>query len=352
MAKAARRLTITPIHPYVGARVKGVDLAQPLDEAMFQAIFEAFQEYSVLVFHDQWLTDEQQMAFSKRFGPLETTIKATGRENRLHPNLVDLSNLDPEQESKLLDWTDRRMVYQSGNQLWHSDSSFKPVPAMASLLSAREVPPVGGETEFASMRHAHATLPEETKRRLEGKVVVHSILYSRSTIAKGLFNAEHEKELLPVRQALRRTNPVNGRKSIYVGSHAWYVEGMPYGESRRLLDELLAHATRPECVYEHQWRQWDLVMWDNRCVLHRGRPWDASRHRRVMRRTTVAGEGPTADPPFARRAPVWDGIIPEGVGQEGEQVRPKPAGGGRPRGGPPRVERRGERASPHRRSAR
>lgn len=128
MAKAARRLTITPIHPYVGARVKGVDLAQPLDEAMFQAICEAFQEYSVLVFHDQWLTDEQQMAFSKRFGPLETTIKATGRENRLHPNLVDLSNLDPEHGSNLLDWTDRRMVYQSGNQLWHSDSSFKAGP--------------------------------------------------------------------------------------------------------------------------------------------------------------------------------------------------------------------------------
>ncbi len=314
MARPVSELTITPIHPHLGARVEGVDLAERLDEATFQAVREAFQEHSALVFHEQRLTDEQQMAFSERFGPLETTIRAIGRENRLHPHLADLSNLDPEQDGRLLDWTDRRMVYQSGNQLWHSDSSFKPVPAMASLLSGREVPPVGGETEFASMRHGYATLPEETKRRLEGRVAVHSILYSRSTITGGLFDSEHAREQAPVRQALVRANPANGRKSLYVGSHAWYIEGLPWDESRRLLDELLAHTTRPEHVYSHRWRQWDLVMWDNRCVLHRGRPWDSARHRRVMRRTTVAGEGPTADPPFAERIPAWAGIVPEGVG--------------------------------------
>jgi len=314
MADTATGVTITPIHPCLGARVTGVDLAAPLDEASFRRIFDAFQEHSVLVFHDQRLRDEPQMAFSRRFGPLEETIKATGQENRLHPNLVDLSNTDPDHDDRLMDWTDRRMLYQSGNQLWHTDSSFKPVPAMASLLSGREVPPVGGETEFVSMRHAYATLPEETRRRLEGRTAVHSILYSRSTIAKGLFDPQHEKGLPPVRQALVRANPATGRRSIYIGSHAWYVEGMPYDESRRLLDELLAHTTRPECVYQHRWRQWDLVMWDNRCVLHRGRPWDAAVHRRVMRRTTVAGESPTAEPPFASRTAVWDGIIPEGVG--------------------------------------
>jgi alpha-ketoglutarate-dependent 2,4-dichlorophenoxyacetate dioxygenase len=314
MEKVARRLTITPIHHCFGARVEGVDLAAPLDDQAFRTIFDAFQEHSVLVFQDQRLTDEQQMAFSERFGPLETTIRAIGREDRLSDRLVDLSNLDPDHDDKLMDWADRRMLYQSGNQLWHSDSSFKPVPAMASLLSGREVPPTGGETEFVSMRHAYATLPEATKRRLEGKIVVHSILYSRSTIARGLFDPEQEKGLPPVRQALVRANPVNGRKSIYIGSHAWYIEGMPYDESRRLLDELLAHTTRREHVYQHRWRQWDLVMWDNRCVLHRGRPWDAAHHRRVMRRTTVAGEGPTADPPFATRIPAWQGIVPEGVG--------------------------------------
>src|SRR5436309_1310811 len=282
-------LTITPVHPVLGARVQGVDLTAPLDEATFRRIHDAFQEYSVLVFPGQRLTDEQQMAFTTRFGPLEQTIRSIGQEHRLHENMVDLSNVDPKAEQRLMDWSDRRMQYQSGNQLWHTDSSFKPVPAMASR-------------------------PAETQRRLEGRVVVHSILYSRSTIAKGLFDPEHEAELPPVRQALVRANPHNGRTSIYIGSHAWYIEGLAYEESRRLLDDLLAHTTRRECVYQHRWTQWDLVMWDNRCVLHRGRPWDAARHKRVMRRTTLAGEGPTADPPFATRTPAWDGIIPHGVG--------------------------------------
>ena len=307
-------MRITPVHPSLGARVEGVGLGGPMDEATFKRIFDAFQEHSVLVFHDQRLTDEQQMAFSRRFGPLEATIKATGREDRLHPNLVDLSNLDPDQQDRLMGWDDRRMMYQSGNQLWHTDSSFKPVPAMASLLSGREVPPAGGETEFVSMRQAWNTLPQETRERLEGRVAVHSILYSRSTIARGLLDPEHERELAPVRQALVRANPVTGRKAIYIGSHAWYIEGMEFAESRRLLDDLLAHTTRPECVYQHRWQQWDLVMWDNRCVLHRGRPWDAARHKRVMRRTTIAGEGTTADPPLATRTPAWEGIIAAGVG--------------------------------------
>ena len=307
-------LTITPVHPALGARVEGVDLTVPLDDATFGKIHDAFQEYSVLVFPGQPLSDEQQMAFTTRFGPLETTIKSIGQERRLHENMVDLSNVDPNTENRLMGWSDRRMLYQSGNQLWHTDSSFKPVPAMASLLSGREVPPVGGETEYVSMRHAYTTLPAALQRRLEGRVVVHSILYSRSTIAKGLFDPEHEQELPPVRQALVRANPFNGRSAIYIGSHAWYIEGMNYDESRRLLDELLAHTTRPECVYQHRWTQWDLVMWDNRAVLHRGRPWDAAQHRRVMRRTTLAGEGPTAEPPFATRTPAWDGIIAEGVG--------------------------------------
>jgi alpha-ketoglutarate-dependent 2,4-dichlorophenoxyacetate dioxygenase len=307
-------MKVTSLHPCLGAQVEGVDLVA-MDETTRKAVFDAFQEYSVLVFHDQRLTDETQMAFSERlFGPLETTLKATGKEDRLHPKLVDLSNIDPDHDERLMGWDDRRMIYQSGNQLWHTDSSFKPVPAMASLLSGREVPPAGGETEFVSMRHAWATLREETRRRLEGRVVVHSILYSRSTIAKGLFDPEHERELLPVRQALVRANPTNGRKGIYIGSHAWYIEGMDYAESRRLLDDLLAHTTQPEYVFQHRWKQWDLVMWDNRCVLHRGRPWDAAKHKRVMRRTTIAGEGPTADPPLATRTPAWEGIIAQGVG--------------------------------------
>src|SRR2546429_241679 len=291
-----------------------VDLASPLDAATFARIFDAFQEYSVLVFPDARLTDEQQMTFSRRFGPLETTINSIGQERRLHPNLVDLSNVDPRRERGLMGWDDRRMLYQSGNQLWPTDSSFKPVPALASLLSGREVPAVGGETEFVSMRHAYATLPEETRRRLEGRVVVHSILYSRSTIAKGLFDPEQEREQPPVRQALVRANPVNGRKSVYIGSHAWYVRGQASNEGPRPLHHLAAHTQHPEHVYQHRWHAWDLVMWDNRCVLHRGRPWDATLPRRVMRRTPAAREGPTADPPFPSRSVAWAGVIPEGVG--------------------------------------
>jgi alpha-ketoglutarate-dependent 2,4-dichlorophenoxyacetate dioxygenase len=313
MAITREALSIVPLHPCLGARIDGLDLTQPLSDSTFRRIAEAFDEFSVLVFHDQRLTDAQQKAFSERWGPLEDTIVSPGQEARYDPKLVDLSNTDPD-HGGLMDWRDRRMLYQSGNQLWHTDSSFKPVPAMASLLSGREVPPEGGETEFVSMRHAYATLPEAVRQRLAGRVVVHSILYSRSTIAPGLIDPEDERGLPPVRQALVRANPANGRKSLYIGSHAWYIEGLPYDESRRLLDELLAHTTRPECVFQHRWRPWDLVMWDNRCVLHRGRTWDSTRYRRVMRRTTVAGEGSTAAPPFARRSPAWDGIVPAGVG--------------------------------------
>ena len=261
------------------------------------------------------------MRFSERFGPLETTLASIGQEHRLHPNLVDLSNVDPDHDDKLMDWSDRRMIYQSGNQLWHTDSSFKPVPAMASLLSGREVPPVGGETEFVSMRHAYATLPEDDARRLEGRVVVHSILYSRSTIAKGLFDPEHERGLPPVRQALVRANPVNGRKSIYIGSHAWYIEGLP-------VRGVAPAARRPA-------RAHDAPGGRAPAPLEAVGPGDVGQplraaprppvgcrrsYPRVMRRTTLAGEGPTADPPFATRTERWDGIVPQGVGLQESAV--------------------------------
>jgi alpha-ketoglutarate-dependent 2,4-dichlorophenoxyacetate dioxygenase len=298
MAIAASTPTLVPLHPCLGARVEGVDLTRPLSDETFRRIAEAFDEHSVLVFHDQRLTDAQQKAFSEHWGPLELTIISPGQESRYDPRLVDLSNTDPD-HGGLMDWSDRRMIYHSGNQLWHTDSSFKPVPAHSSALSGREVPPVGGETEFASMRHAYGELPASTKTFLEDKVAVHSIIYSRNLIAKGLFDPEQAANLPAVRHALVRANPANGRKSVYIGSHAWFIEGLDYAGSRRLLDELLALTTAPDRVYRHVWRQWDLVMWDNRCVLHRGRPWDSAKHARVMRRTTVAGDGPTANPPLA-----------------------------------------------------
>ena len=280
------------LHPAFGVELSGVDLHLPLDSGTWAHIWEAFNEHSLLVFHGQPLTDDEQMRFSLRFGPLETTIKTFGKEDRLHPNLVELANVD--EDGRLMDWSDRRMVYQSGNQMWHSDSSFKRAPAQASLLSGRLVPPEGGETEFASCRVAWEALAPDMQRRLEGKVAVHSFAYSRGLIDPTLLGPEVERALPPVRQALVRANPLSGRKSVYIGSHASHIEGMSVEEGRALLKELVELATRPEHVYRHVWRQHDLVIWDNRCMLHRGRPWDAERHTRVMHRTTVAGDGPTA----------------------------------------------------------
>jgi alpha-ketoglutarate-dependent 2,4-dichlorophenoxyacetate dioxygenase len=280
------------LHPAFGVEISGVDLRQPLDDGTWAHIWEAFNEHSLLVFRGQPLTDDEQMRFSVRFGPLERTIRTLGKEDRLHPNLVELANVD--EDGRLMDWSDRRMIYQSGNQMWHSDSSFKKVPAQASLLSGRQVPPEGGETEFVSCRVAWEALAPEMQRRLEGKVAVHSFAYSRGLIDPTLLGQEVKDALPPVRQALIRANPVNGKKTLYIGSHASHIEGMPLEEGRALLKELVELATRPDRMYRHAWRQHDLVIWDNRCMLHRGRSWNAKRHARIMHRTTVAGDGPTA----------------------------------------------------------
>jgi len=301
MAIATGSPAITAVHPCLGAEVAGVDLARPLADDAFARIAAAFDEHSVLVFRGQHLTDEQQMAFSVRFGPLETTVRTMGNEDRPGAHIVDLSNTD--EHGRPMPRTDRRMLYHSGNQLWHSDSSFKPVPAHSSALSARVIPPEGGETEFASMRVAYEALPDDLRRQVDGKVVVHSFGFSRSLIDPGI-GTEVGREYPPVRHALVRANPANGRKAVYVGSHAWFVEGMSIDDSRILIARLLEITTRPDRVYRHTWSVGDLVMWDNRCVLHRGRPWDSARYQRVMHRTTVAGVGPTAEPPFLHDLPV------------------------------------------------
>ncbi len=284
-------LATRPLHPLFGAEILDVDVAR-VDDTTLAAIVAAFEERSVLLFRGQALTDELQIAFSRRLGPLETTIRSIATQERTLPQIANLSNVDA--EDRLIPKGDKRSAYNAGNQMWHTDSSFKKVPAHASLLSAREVPPEGGETQFASMRVAYERLSGATRRLLEGKVAVHSFAYSRGLVDEGLLPPEHAAQVPPVRQALVRVNPVNGRKAVYVGSHACEIEGMPTDEARALLRELREAGTRPELVYTHRWRPGDLVMWDNRCVLHRGRPWDESRYRRIMHRTTVAGDGPTA----------------------------------------------------------
>ncbi|MGH7415620.1 MAG: TauD/TfdA dioxygenase family protein [Candidatus Rokuibacteriota bacterium] len=284
-------LTTRKLHPLVGAEVVGVDVTR-VDEPTFQELVEALNEHSVLLFRGQSLTDEQQIAFSRRFGPLETTIRSIASQASTPDHIANLSNVDV--DGRLIPTGDKRNVYNAGNQMWHTDSSFKKVPAMASLLSARELPAEGGETQFASMRVGYERLPADMRRFLEGKVAIHSFVYSRGLVDDGLMPAEHAAQVPPVRQALVRANPANRRKAFYVGSHACEIVGMPTAEARALLRELREAATRPELVYTHRWQVGDLVMWDNRCMLHRGRPWDESRYRRVMHRTTVAGEGPTA----------------------------------------------------------
>jgi alpha-ketoglutarate-dependent 2,4-dichlorophenoxyacetate dioxygenase len=284
-------ISIDRVHRTFGARITGVDLARPLDDVTFTSIFEAFNEYSVLVFPKQALSDEEQIGFSRRFGALEQTISSIANKPNLARQIADLSNVDA--DGNMIDPDDKRMIYHSANQMWHTDSSFKRVPALASMLSGRECPPEGGETEYASMRVAYERLSDEMKRTLEGRIAVHSFVYSRGLVAKGLLRPEDEAEVPPVEQVLIRTNPVNGRKSIFVASHASHIVSMPVEEGRKLIHELIELATTPDNVYRHVWTAGDAVMWDNRCMLHRGRPWDGTKYRRVMHRTTVAGAAPT-----------------------------------------------------------
>jgi alpha-ketoglutarate-dependent 2,4-dichlorophenoxyacetate dioxygenase len=284
-------LTTRRLHPEFGVEIVDLDVTR-VDDATFQEIVAAFEEHSVLLFRGQSLTDDQQITFSRRFGPLETTIRSIASQASTPNHIANLSNVDA--EDRLIPAGDKRNLYNAGNQMWHTDSSFKRVPAHASLLSAREIPPEGGETQFASMRVGYARLPADRRRFLEGKVAIHSFVYSRGLVDDALMPPDHAAQVPPVRQALVRTNPVNGRKAFYVGSHACEIVGLPTAEARALLRELRETATRAELVYTHRWRVGDLVMWDNRCMLHRGRPWDESRYRRVMHRTTVAGAGPTA----------------------------------------------------------
>lgn len=281
-------MEIRPIGGCFAAEVLDVQLATVGDDA-FEAIEQAFYDHSVLVFHDQQLNEEEHAEFSRRFGDLEMTMVNDPSGGGGPVNHI--SNVD--EHDRLIPMDDVRMVYNSGNALWHTDSSYKPVPAKASLLFADDVPPSGGETEFACMRAAYETLSDEERDAIENLVVEHDIAFSRATIDPNMLSDAFRKEVPPQLQALVRVIPETGRKTFYAGAHAARVAGLPEKRSRALIDKLNALATKPEFVYQHKWAVNDLVMWDNRCCLHRGRAWDGSKFRRVMRRTTIAGDGPT-----------------------------------------------------------
>jgi alpha-ketoglutarate-dependent 2,4-dichlorophenoxyacetate dioxygenase len=279
-------LRVTALTASFAAQIDGVDIARPVDDRTWAEIRAAFEEHSVLVFRGARLDDDTQVAFSRRFGALEVTKSINPAAGT---PFARQSNLDIK-TGAVIPPDDRRMVYQLANMLWHSDSSFKPVPSLCSLLSARIIPSEGGATEFASTRAAYPSLPEALKRRVEGAVAVHDFAWSRDQVRPGFFT-EEERAVYPlVRHPIVRANPVNGRTSVFVGAHASYVEGLPLDEGRALLRELLEHVTQPQFRYRHEWTQGDLVIWDNRCVLHRATPYDSTRHQRLLQRTTISGD--------------------------------------------------------------
>jgi len=284
-------ITVQPLIPFA-AEIGGVDLREPLNKATVTALSDAINKAGVLVFHDQCITDEQQQAFSREFGDLETTVKAYRKDfvPRLDVHVADISNLD--EQNRVLPKNDRRRLNALGNRLWHSDSSFKRVPARFSLLSARVIPDEGGETQFADMRAAWDALPDAMKRRVEGMICEHTQLFSRAKIGFTDWAPEEIEKMAPVPQVLVRTHPGSGRKSLFLSSHAGRIRGMEDPEARLLLMDLIEHATQPAFVYTHRWRVGDLVMWDNRCTMHRAREYDETRVR-DLHRTTVSDGVPT-----------------------------------------------------------
>ena len=285
-------LSIRPIdpvsRPFFGGVAFGIDITQPLTRDQAAEIEKGMDQFGVMVFHDQRLTDETQMAFSRNFGELELAshnLRET-KEQRLGAHINDISNLDA--NNNVLARDNRRRLFSLGTRLWHSDSSFKVVPAKYSLLSARVIPSTGGNTEFGDMRAAYDALDDETKAECEGLVCEHSQLFSRAQIGFGDFTEEERQQFAPVQQRLIRRHPSTGRKSLYLASHAGTIVGWPVPEARAFLRDLIEHATQRKFVYSHEWKQFDLVIWDNQATMHRARPFDATQPR-DMHRTTVAG---------------------------------------------------------------
>ena len=277
----------TPLTPVLGACITGLDIARGVDTALMAELRDALDRFAVLVFPNQPVDDAAQVAFSEGFGPLECT--RPGAPGAGSP-LIILSNIGS--DGQIAPPTDKQVLNNKANRAWHHDSSFKPVPARASLLSAREIPSAGGETEFASMRAAFAALDPAEQDLLRGCVAIHDFGWSRSRVDAALVTEAERGQHPPVRQAVvLEENPYG--PALYLGAHARRIEGMSEAASRALIDRLMGVATQPAFTYVHQWRPHDLVLWDNRAVLHRATPFAATTERRHMVRTCVAGAAPT-----------------------------------------------------------
>ena len=290
-------MNIAPLTPGFAGDVTGIDLTKKLTAQQVAAIEAGMDNFAVLVFHDQQFDDDAQLAFSRNFGELEISSggeMARPEDRRLKMEMADISNLDL--HSKLRGSDDRVRLSALGNRLWHSDASFRAIPAKYSLLSARVVPGVGGNTEFADMRAAYDALDDKTKAEIENLVTEHSNAYSREVIGfpKEDYGDRNQDKLRPVRQSLVRTHPVTGRKSLYLSAHIGTIVGWPMPEARAFIRDLTEHATQPGFVHAHVWRPWDLVIWDNRTTMHRARRYDDLHDVRDMHRSTIRGDAMTA----------------------------------------------------------
>jgi alpha-ketoglutarate-dependent 2,4-dichlorophenoxyacetate dioxygenase len=291
-------MDVIPLGPGFSAELRGVSLGEVAsDDAAYAAVRSAFEEHSVLVLRDQDVTDEVQLAFSRRFGPPEVT-KVGSQGTGSH--FVILSTIGP--DGKVVPADHRMQMRAKANQLWHTDSSFKSVPALTSILSARIIPEHGGETEFVSTRLAFEKLDPALREQLENTFAWHDYAHSRGQIADGLATPEERAALPPQCWRMVWRNPVNARGALYLASHAYAVEGMDEAAGKKLIDDLTAAATAPGTSYLHEWRQGDVVMWDNRATMHRGRPWPAHEARLMIRTTISATEG---DGVAAMRPPSW-----------------------------------------------
>src|SRR5205814_5893232 len=289
-------VSIRPLHPVFVGEVAGIDCRRPLNHAEVAAIEAGMDRYAVLVIREQFITDEEQLAFTRQFGELEA-YRTPGHirrreEQRLGPGMADFSNLD--KSGNVMPADDRVWFFKLADRLWHSDSSFRPVPAKYSLLSARVLPSWGANTEFADMRAAYDALDHRTKAEIEDLVCEHSLIYSREAIGFTDLTAEEIAAFRPVRQRLVQTHPATGRKSLFLSSHAGAIVGWTIPEARMFLRDLTEHATSPAFVYSHSWRPHDLVIWDNRATMHRARRFDRTEVRDV-RRTTLAGDAGTVE---------------------------------------------------------
>ncbi|MCG8544827.1 MAG: TauD/TfdA family dioxygenase [Alphaproteobacteria bacterium] len=283
-------LSIEPLHADFGARITAIDVSGPLADETVADIRAAIDDYSFLCFPDQDFDDDRQLAFTRCLGEPEPNHVILGQEGRIE-YFGTIGNVMA--DGSALGNAHKRTRFQTGNNLWHSDSSFREVPTYVSIMCAYEVPAEGGETQYVSARAAYDRLPDDRKAEIDPLIAIHDYVFSRSKVGPDAVTPSHAESLPPVRQKLVRTNPQTGAKNYFVGSHAKTIEGWPEDESRALLDDLLDCATEDAHVYSHAWQPGDLVIWDNRCLLHRGAGYDADRFRRYMRQTRVCGAGST-----------------------------------------------------------